>query len=176
MEEIKTYIFQKDKKRTIKRLSYNLTILLAFGGIIYMFLIGILGIGLSLIGAISLTVALIKMKNYDDKYMGITAYGDRKAELIIAEDYFIIDNVKIPLSELSDLVIYVEEYAGQPRDFIGVHHGGNNEITFTHKGKKFSINYIIKDKSDFIEIEKLVDKIEKKQKLTLSSSNKSRKA
>jgi hypothetical protein len=105
------------------------------------------------------------MKNYDDKYMGITAYGERKSELIIAEEYFVIDNVKIPFSELDDLIIYVGEYLGKPREFIGVHHGGNNEITFKHKGRKFSFNYIIRNKSDFTQIENLVDKIENKQKL-----------
>lgn len=171
MEEIKTYIFQRDKKKVRKRFFYNLSILLAIGGVIYMFLVGILGLGIGIIGTISLIVTFIKMKNYDDKYMGITAYGERKGELIIAEEYFIIDKIKIPFSELSDLVIYVDEYAGKPRELIGIHHGGNNEITFKHKGKKFSINYIISNKSDFIEIEKLVDKIEEKQRLMMASSN-----
>ena len=164
MEEIKTYIFERDKKKTIKSFVYNLSILLAVLGIIYMYLIGILGIGLSLIGSIGLIITLIKMKNYDDKYMGITAYGNRKSELTISEEYFVIDNVKISLNELEDLIIYVDEYVGKPRDLIGVHHGGNNQIRFKHKGKKFSINYIIGNKSDFIEIEKIVNKIERKRK------------
>ena len=164
MEEIKTYIFQRNKKKKRKTYAYNLTIILAIAGIIYMALIGIVGIGLTLIGSVSLIILLIKTKNYDDKYMGITAYGDRKSELIIAEHYFIIDKVKIPFSELEDLIIYVDEYLGKPREFIGVHHGGNNEIKFKHKGKKFSMNYIIRNKEEFIKIEKLVDKIENKTK------------
>lgn len=164
MEEIKTYIFERNKKKTRKRFVYNFSILMAIGAIIYMFFIGILGIGFSLIGAIALITALIKMKNYDDKYMGITAYGERRSILIIAEEYFILENVKIPFSDLEDLIIYVDEYAGKPRDLIGVHHGGNNEIVFKRNGKKYSLNYIIKNKAQFHEVEKLVDKIEERQK------------
>jgi hypothetical protein len=171
MEEFKTFIFQKDKKKARKWSMYSLLILLAIAGILYMVFIGIVGIGFSLIGSIFLIITLFKMKSYDDKYMGISAYGDRKAELIIAEEYFIIDKVKIPFSELEDLLIYVDEYLGKPREFMGVHHGGNNQISFKHKGKKVSFNYIIRSKSDFIQINGIVNKIEQRQKLAMTSNH-----
>ena len=133
-----------------------------------MLIIGVLGISIGIIGSTSLIIAILTMKNYDDKYMGITAYGERKGVMIIAEEYLVIGGVKIPFSELKDLQIYVEEYAGMPREIFGVHHGGNNEITFLHKDKKYSVKYIIKNKSDFQRVEKLVDKIEKQQKVLAS--------
>lgn len=160
MQEYTTYIFEKSKKKARKRLIYNLSILAAIGGIIYMFAIGILGIGLSVIGTISLIIAILQMKNYDDKYMGITAYGDRGAKFVISETSFKLGDSALSFSELSDLVIYVDEYAGMPRELFGVHHGGNNEITFKHKGQPFNINYIIKNKSDFQKVQQLVNKIE----------------
>ena len=61
-------------------------------------------------------------------------------------------------------MIYVDEYAGKPREIFGVHHGGNNEITFRYKGQPYNINYIIKNKADFQQVEKLVAKIEGKTK------------
>ncbi|MEQ8472342.1 MAG: hypothetical protein RIC35_14210 [Marinoscillum sp.] len=163
MEVFKTYIFEQKKNRSRKQLFYNLVVLGAVSAIIYMCLIGVLGVGFGIIGSISLIVAILKAKIDDDKYMGITAYGVRKEKLAIAEEYLEISDAKIPFAEVNDLVIYVDEYAGMPRDIYGVHHGGNNEITFRHKGNKFSINYIIKNKSDFKKVEKLVEKIERNQ-------------
>lgn len=162
MEEYTTYIFEKSKRKARKRFIYNFAIIAAIVGIIYMSIVGILGIGLSIIGAISLIVTLVKMKNYDDKYMGITAYGDRGSKFIITETGFKLGDSELTFSELSDLVIYVDEYAGMPRDIFGVHHGGNNEIEFKHKGEPYNINYIIKNKADFKKVEQLVDKIENK--------------
>ena len=149
MEEYRTYVFEKSNKKARKRLIYNLSIFLAMGGVIYLFLVGIVGLGIGIIGTVSLIVTLLQMKHYDDKYMGITAYGVRKEKFFIAEEYFRIGDTKIPFSELKDLVIYVDEYEGMPREIFGVHYGGNNEITFSHNGNKVSINYIIKSKSDF---------------------------
>jgi hypothetical protein len=169
MEEYTTYIFEKSQKKAIKRLVYNLAILAAIGGIIYMFVIGILGIGLGTIGTVSLILAILQMKNYDDKYMGITAYGDRGAKFIITETSFKLGDSLLPFSELHKLVIYVDEYAGKPRELFGMHHGGNNEISFKHRDKPYKINYIIKNKSDFQKVEKLVDKIENKPSLRKSS-------
>lgn len=163
MEEYRTYVFEKSKKKARKRLTYNLSILAAIGGILYMLLIGIMGIEFGIIGSISLIITLLQMKNYDDKYMGITAYGNRKEKFFINEKCFTVGGTEIPFSELKNLVIYVDEYAGKPRDFFGIHHGGNNEISFNHKGKEFSINYIIKNKSDFQKVEQLVSKIENQQ-------------
>jgi len=100
------------------------------------------------------------MKNYDDKYMGITAYGNRGSKFIITEEHFKLDESVLPYSELNDLIIYVDEYAGMSREIFGVHHGGNNEIEFEHLGQKYELNYIIKNKSDFLALEKLVKKIE----------------
>lgn len=164
MQEYTTYVYEKSKKKATKRLFYNLGILAALCAVIYMFVAGILGIGLSIIGAIGLIVTIIQMKNYDDKYMGITAYGDRGAKFIISETGFTMGDSVLPFAELSDLVIYVDEYAGKPRELFGMHHGGNNEITFTYKGQPYHVNYIIKNKADFQQVEKLVAKIESQTK------------
>jgi hypothetical protein len=97
--------------------------------------------------------------------MGISAYGERKANLTIAEEYLEIRDVRIPYSELTNLVIYVDEYLGKPREFFGIHHGGDNEISFDRNGKSVSINYVIKNKQDFERVKLLVDKIEKNPRL-----------
>lgn len=163
MEEYRTYVFEKSKKKTRKRFLYNLSIVAGILLIIYLTFVGVMGIGFSFIGAIVLIATLIRMKIYDDKYMGITAYGNRKEKFYIREDSFLVGDTLIPYSELKDLVIYVDEYEGMPRELFGVHHGGNNEITFEHNGNKMSINYIIKSRDDFKKVEKLVEKIENQQ-------------
>ncbi|UII20243.1 hypothetical protein [Fulvivirga ligni] len=160
VNEYKTYLFEKSRKKVNKMLLYNFLIVLGILGIIALYAIGILGIGLTLIGAIAAIIGILKMKERDDKYMGITAYGFRKEKFTIAYDHFKIEEVVIPFIELEDLVIYVEEYAGKPRDIFGVHHGGNNEVSFKHKGQSHSLKYIIKDKKDFKKVETLVDRIE----------------
>lgn len=160
MEEFRTYIFEKSKKRDGRRFSYILLSIAAFGVIILLFVFGSLLFGI--VAMISIIILVINIKYHDDKSMGITAHGERKSPIVIAHDYFVIEKVKIPFSELDDLLIYVDEYAGKPREVFGLHHGGNNEIRFRHKGKKFSFNYIIKDKSDFQKVDKLVAEIEKR--------------
>lgn len=160
MEEYKTYIFEPSKKKARKRLVYNGAILLAILLILYLTLIGVLGIGVTIIGAISLIAALLKMKLYDDKYMGITAYGDRGSQFIITEDSFKLGESILPFKELEGLTIYVDEYAGMPRELYGIHHGGNNEIRFKHKEQSYQLNYIINNKADFQRVEKLVETIE----------------
>jgi hypothetical protein len=115
--------------------------------------------------AIGFSIALLGYKLYDDKAMGITAYGDRSANLVIAEQYLEIRDIRIPYSDLSNLVIYVDEYLGMPKEFYGIHHGGNNKIEFERNGKLVSINYVIKNKQDYDRVSKLVDKIEKNPNL-----------
>lgn len=111
--------------------------------------------------AISFSVVTLGIKLYDDKYMGITAYGERKDSILIAEEYLEVRDVRIPYAELTNLVIYVEEYLGMPKEFFGIHHGGNNKIEFDHKGRSVSINYVIKNKQDYDRVSRLVDGIEK---------------
>ncbi len=160
MQEYRTYVYKPSKQKARKRLMYNAMIVAALAGVLFMLFIGVLGIGVGIFGAISAIAAIVGMKNYDDKFMGITAYGDRGEEFFISEDHFRIGELKVPYTEIEDLVIYVDEYAGKPREVLGIHHGGNNEITFTHKGEKVSILYIIKDKTDYKLVEALVDRIE----------------
>ena len=159
--EYTTYIFHKSRKKRLKRLLYNLGLILLIVVVFYMFIKGILGIGLTITGAAGLIIAIIQLKNYDDKYMGITAYGDRGEKFIISETGFKLGDAFLPFSELQDLVIYVDEYAGMRREIVGVHHGGNNKIKFTHNGQLFNLNYVIKNKTDFIKVENLVEKIER---------------
>ncbi len=159
MEEFRTSIFEKTREKMLKQFLFNLGILAAIVGIwlIYFFVVPTMGLRVPVI----VSIALISFKLYEDNYMGITAYGERKAELVIAEDYLEIRDVRIPYSDLTDLVIYVEEYLGKPREIFGIHHGGNNLIEFNRKGKSVSINYVIKNKQDYDRVSLLVDGIEK---------------
>lgn len=163
MDEFRTSIFEKTEERTRKRLLYNLGIFGAIAGIWVLFFIGFPLVGLKT--SIGFSIVMIGIKLYDDKYMGITAYGERKANLVIAEEYLEIRDVKIPYSELTNLVIYVDEYLGMPREFFGIHHGGNNKMEFEHNGKSVTINYVIKNKQDYERVSRLVDRIEKNPNL-----------
>jgi hypothetical protein len=159
LESFRTSIFEKTKEKRRKRLLYNLGVFGTIGGIWILFFIGIPFVGSKT--AIGISIALLGMKLYDDKYMGISAHGERKANLVIAEQYLEIRDVRIPYSELTNLVIYVDEYLGMPQEFFGIHHGGNNKIEFDRNGKTVSINYVIKNKQDFENVSELVDRIEK---------------
>ena len=90
-----------------------------------------------------------------------STYGERKDNLVIAEQYLEIRDDRIPYSDLTNLVIYVDEYLGMPREIYGIHHGGDNKIEFDRNGKSVSINYVIKNKQDFERVSQLVDRIEK---------------
>jgi len=167
LEEFRTSIFEKTKERSRKHLIYNLLI---FGGIVGIWLLYFVGfpfieLKVGLKTAITFSVALLGIKLYDDKYMSITAYGERKANLTIAEQYLEIGDVRIEYIELTNLVIYVDEYLGMPKEIYGIHHGGNNKIEFNHKGKSVSINYIIKNKQDYERVSLLVNGIEKNPSL-----------
>jgi hypothetical protein len=163
MEEFRTSIFEKKKEKFKKRLLSNLLVIGAIVGIWLLYFIGFpgTGIGIGIKTAIGFSITVLGVKLYDDKYNGITAYGERSATLVIAEQYLEIRNVRIPYTELSNLVIYVEEYLGMPKEIFGIHHGGNNLIEFSHKGMSVSINYIIKNKQDYDRVSRLVDRIEK---------------
>ncbi len=163
MKEYTTYVYKKSKNKIRKRFLYNSAIVFAILGVIYMYLIGVFGIGFSIVGAVFFIGTLIQMKLYDDKYMGITAYGDRKEKFKINEQQLIVGKIVFPFSELRNLVIYVNEYEGMPRDLLGIHHGGNNEISFNHYSKSYAFNYIIKNKQDFVNLETLVDTIAEQQ-------------
>lgn len=148
---------------------YNVAIFGAIGGIWVLCLVRFPLVGLKT--AISFSIALLGIKVYNDKYMGITAYGERKDHLVIAEQYLEIRGVRIPYSELTNLVIYVDEYLGMSREIYGIHHGGNNKIEFDHKGRSVSINYVIKNKLDFNRVSALVDRIEKNPNLVKNLRN-----
>lgn len=159
MEVFHTSIFERTKGKGRKRLLANLLVIGAVAGVWILYFLGPPIIGLKI--AITFSIAVLSAKLYDDKYNGITAYGERKANLVIAEQYLEIRDVRIPYTELTNLVIYVDEYLGMPKEFYGIHHGGDNKIEFSHKGKSVSINYVIKNKADFERVGKLVDRIEK---------------
>jgi hypothetical protein len=158
MKEFRTSIFVKTKERTRKQMLYNLTIFGSIAGIWALYIFGFPLVGLKT--AITITVTLIGMKLYDDKYKGISAYGERKQTILIAEEYLEAENVRIPYSELTNLVIYVNEYLGMSKEFFGIHHGGNNEIAFEHNGKAVSFLFVIKNEDDFKRVESLVHRIE----------------
>jgi len=141
----------------------NFVLVGSISGMWVLFFIGFPFIGLKT--AIGFSIVLLGWKLYNDKYMGISAYGERKDNLVITEQYLEIRDVRIPYSELTNLVIYVDEYLGMPKEFYGIHHGGNNKIEFDREGKSISINYVIKNKQDFERVSRLVDGIEKNPSL-----------
>jgi hypothetical protein len=159
LEEFRTSIFEKTKEKGRKRLMYNLAVFGPIGGIWVLYFVGFPLIGLKT--ATSFSIVLLGIKLYNDKYMGITAYGERKANLVITEQYLEIGDVRIPYAELTNLIIYVDEYLGMPKEIYGIHHGGNNKIEFDRKGNSVSINYVIKNKRDFERVGRLVERIEK---------------
>ena len=163
MEDFRTSIFEKTKEKSRERLIFNLIIFGAIGGFWCLYFIDFPFIGLKT--AIGFSIVLLGWKLYDDKYMGISAYGERSANLVIAEQYLEIRDVRIPYSELTNLVIYVEEYLGMPKEIFGIHHGGNNKIEFDHNGRAVSLNYVIKNKQDYQRVSLLVDGIEKNPNL-----------
>lgn len=159
LEEFRTSIFEKSKERGRKRFMYNIGIFVCIAAIWILYFIGFPLIGLKT--SIGFSIVMLGIKLYDDKAMGISAYGERKDTLVIAEQYFEVRGVIIPFYELRDLVIYVDEYLGMPREIYGIHHGGNNSIHFIHNGRSVSINYVIKNKDDYERLTRLVDRIEK---------------
>jgi hypothetical protein len=163
LEEFQTSIFEKTKEKGKQRLLTNLVIFGAIAGIWVLFFIEFPIVGIKT--AITFSIALLGIKLYNDKYMGITAYGERKDNLVIAELYLEIRDVRIPYAELTNLVIYVDEYLGMPKEIYGIHHGGNNKIEFDRNGKSVSINYVIKNKQDYDRVSRLVDRIEKNPSL-----------
>lgn len=158
MQEFRTYIFERSRKKTIRRNLFYLSFLLFIAVMLVLVFIGFPGIGS--IGVIFISVGIFKYMEYEDKYMGITAYGQRGRMIYISETGLTVDQTFIPFSKLEDLIIYVDEYAGMKRKFLGVHHGGNNEIRFKYNGQKTSLFYIVKNHSDFLQLESLVSKIE----------------
>lgn len=163
MEIFQTNVFLKTKAKTRKRLLYNLGIFGAVFAMWMLYFIGIPGTGIrvGLMTVIPFTITLLGIKIYDDSSAGITAYGERKDQLLIAEDYLQIGETRFHYTDLNDLVIYVEEYLGMPKEIYGIHHGGNNLIEFKHNEKLIAFNYVIKNKQDFGKVSALVDRIEK---------------
>lgn len=163
LEEFHTNIFEKTKEKSRTRLFYHLGIFGSIVGIWSLYFFGFPLVGLKT--SIGFSVVMLGIKLYQDKYMGISAYGERKAHLVITEEYLEIQKVKIPYVEMNNLVIYVDEYLGMPKEIFGIHHGGNNKIEFERNRKSVSINYVIKNKQDFQRVSQLVDRIEKNPNL-----------
>jgi hypothetical protein len=138
---------------------YNFGIFGTIGAFWILYFAGFPFIGLKT--SIGFSIFMLGIKLYDDKAMGITAYGERKDIIVIAEQYLEARGIRIPFSELTDLVIYVDEYLGMPKEIYGIHHGGNNKIEFKYNGRLASINYVIKNKQDYERVARLVDRIEK---------------
>lgn len=118
--------------------------------------------GIGIFTILTLGYWLFKVKSESYKEAGINMFGDKKAQIVISEEFIQINDQTIQLSDLKDLIIYVDEYYGMPKQFFGQYHGGNNEIRFYHNGSLFSFNYWIKSKAEFEYVEKLVLEIEKK--------------
>ena len=160
-DEFTTYIFHKSSKKQRKKLLKNTGLAVAIVGVLYITFVGYKGLSLGIIGAIGLITGIIGAKLYDDKFMGITAYGDRGKQFVITETGFRLGDAVLPFAELKDLVIYVDEYAGMRKNLVSLHHGGNNEIRFTHNGQPIQLFYIIKNRADLQRVELLVEKIER---------------
>ena len=151
------------KKKSRRRLFYNVGIFGAIAAIWVLYFIGFPFIGIKT--SIGFSIVMLGIKLYDDRAMGITAYGERKDALVITEEYLEVRGVTIPYADVTNLVIYVDEHLGKPREIFGVHHGGNNEIKFTYDRKMVSIHYVIKNKQDYERVSRLVSRIEKNPSL-----------
>jgi hypothetical protein len=158
VEKFQTSIFERTKARSRKRQLYNLGVFALIATIWACYFFKLPFIGLKT--AIGFSIFMVGIKLYDDKVMGISAYGERKDTLVIAEEYLEVRGVQIPYAELTNLVIYVDEYLGMPKEVFGIHHGGNNQIQFERNGKSVTISYVIKNKPDFDRVGRLVKSIE----------------
>ena len=158
--EYSTYIFEESKKKIIIQWLIVIGILVVILAILLLKVFWLKGIGALTIG--TLGYRLFKTRSEDLKDNGINNYGQKSAIITITEEYLEIKDKRIGFNEVSDLVIYVDEYYGMPKQFFGSYHGGNNEIKFKHKGVPYSFNYLIKSKKDLEFVEVLVSKIEEK--------------
>lgn len=157
----KTYVFEERKKRLSGHdVSFYVTILILTGASIF----GLYYFGLQSLffSAPSFIYTLYQQRENDRKDAGMSLYGNRKADLIILEDLLEVQGKIIRFAEVTNLTIYVDEFTGMTKDFFWSYHGGNNEICFDHKGKLYSFNYLIRNKQDFLYLEKLVSTIEAK--------------
>lgn len=160
--EFNTFIFEESqkKKKEIRKDNFQIAMILLAGILVALFLFRF-GAIISIIPLIFGLVTAYSIHSESLKRRGINAYGSQKARLTIAEDYLMIRDTQILFSEVKNLIIYVDEYTGMPKE-IGTYHGGNNEITFEHNGEKYSIKYVIPSREEYRFVEKLVDKIELK--------------
>lgn len=165
MEKYLTTIFEEKPEKVRRRMWYNV------------------GIGAAILGSwmawafvpifgwkipIGLTIVFLSIKRYDDQASGITAYGERKGSLMITEEYLEAREIRIPYREMKDLVIYVEEYLGKPKNLIGIHHGGGNAVEFIYQNSQVSFNFVIKNRQDFDRVSRLVARIENNPDLRLN--------
>lgn len=162
MEEFRTNIFEKTTAKARRRMISNLSFLGLIALVWYLYLFGFpfARVRLGLIPTVMFSIVVAGVKLYDDKAKGISAYGERTGNLTLTDQYLEINDTRIPYSELTNLTIYVDEYLGMPKDIFGIHHGGNNKIEFERDGKFVSIQYVIKNKTDFDRVGRLVNRIE----------------
>jgi hypothetical protein len=157
METYLTTIFEEEPEKVRRRMWYNVGIGAAIlGSWAAWALIPIFGLKFP----IGLTIVFLGIKRYDDHASGISAYGERKGGLLITEEYLEAREIRIPYREMKDLVIYVDEYLGKPKNLIGIHHGGGNAIEFVHRNSEVSFNFVIKNRQDFERLSRLVARIE----------------
>lgn len=157
--EYHTYVFEVSKRKFRENFIVTFVGISLIAVLYFLVIIGLPGVGLITVSLIAFS--MVKAKLDDDKEMGIKKYGNRKQTLSLGLHSMELKGVNIPYAELTDLVIYVDEYTGMPRQLFGSHHGGNNEITFIHNSNKYTFNYLIRNRKEYKDVERLVELIER---------------
>jgi hypothetical protein len=158
--EYKTHVFEEKKRSYGYDISFYVTIIVLVSASIF----GIYYFGPKSLffSAGAFVFTLFKQREEDREQAGMSLYGKRKSDLIIYEDRLEVQGKIIPFAEVTNLTIYVDEFTGMSKDILWSYHGGNNEICFDYRDKHYSFNYIIRNKKDFLHVEKLVELIEYK--------------
>lgn len=156
--QYETHVFEEKEKKDQSFKSHYLVIAIFAGINVFSFVY--FGAGVSILSSITFIAYLYNLAQEEKKKMGLKAHGKRRGELVITEDYLIVENRKILFDEVSNLTIYVDEFTGMTRDFFWSYHGGNNEICFDYNNRHYSFNYLIYNKRDYLHVEKLVASIE----------------
>ena len=130
-----THVFEPSRKKAMKVVLKNALLILVILAIVLVTFF--FGTGLGIISTIAAIVAIVKVKQGDDKDEGIRRFGEKKAKMRLTLEHLYIKQAVIPFSEVQDLLIYADEFTGMRKDEFTNYHGGGSQISFSHKGKRY---------------------------------------
>ena len=155
-----THVFEPSRKKAMKVVLKNALLILVILAIVLVTFF--FGTGLGIISTIAAIVAIVKVKQGDDKDEGIRRFGEKKAKMRLTLEHLYIKQAVIPFSEVQHLLIYADEYTGMRKDEFTNYYGGGNQISFSHKGKRYKFNFLIRNAVELKHVENLVARIELK--------------